>query len=138
VTQERFVAEVVAERVRRNIAERGLARALAGAYSDPGAYTPRGDNYQEPIHEWATRAIGIVLDHAKAAIEQRATDRAVAHLVQRGRVASRSWVTTQGSQIATALVGAAHDLGCGCEDSTVTHLQEWAQSIPVEPAEVTL
>lgn len=67
-----------------------------------------------------------------AAAEKRATDRAVAHLVQRGRIASRSWVTTQGAQIATALVGAAHDLGCGCEDSTADHLQEWAQPIPAE------
>jgi hypothetical protein len=39
-----------------------LERRIAFAIWDPGAITPRGDNYQEPVFRWQTRAVTYVLD----------------------------------------------------------------------------
>lgn len=36
-------------------------RRIAFAIYDPGAIVPRGDNYREPLHQWAARAIVYVL-----------------------------------------------------------------------------
>ncbi|MFD3970180.1 hypothetical protein [Streptomyces cyaneofuscatus] len=38
-----------------------LNRRIAFAISDPGAITPRGDDYREPVHVWQARAIEFVL-----------------------------------------------------------------------------
>lgn len=37
------------------------ATALFRPSADPGAYTPRGDNYEEPLYQWQARAIVIAL-----------------------------------------------------------------------------
>jgi hypothetical protein len=39
-----------------------LQRRIAFAIYDPGAITPRGDNYCEPMHRWQARAVTYVLD----------------------------------------------------------------------------
>lgn len=40
---------------------KSLLELLATAISDPGAYTPRGNDYQEPIAEWGARAVAAML-----------------------------------------------------------------------------
>lgn len=37
-------------------------RALRLAISDPGAYTPRGDNYNEHLLDWQVRAVALALE----------------------------------------------------------------------------
>lgn len=39
-----------------------LERALRFAIADPGAFTPRGDDFAEPIHCWSARAVLLVLE----------------------------------------------------------------------------
>ena len=43
-----------------------LQRRIAFAIYDPGAITPRGDNYAEPLHQWQARAISYVLPDTDA------------------------------------------------------------------------
>jgi hypothetical protein len=43
-----------------------LERRIAFAIYDPGAITPRGDNYREPLHRWAARAVTYVLPEKEA------------------------------------------------------------------------
>ena len=37
-------------------------RATRLAISDPGAYTPRGDNYNEHLLDWQVRAVALALE----------------------------------------------------------------------------
>jgi hypothetical protein len=46
----------------KTLMELPLQRRIAFAIYDPGAITPRGDNYQEPLHRWQARAVTYVLD----------------------------------------------------------------------------
>lgn len=39
-----------------------LQKRIAFAIFDPGAITPRGDNYQEPLYAWQARAVSYVVD----------------------------------------------------------------------------
>lgn len=38
-----------------------IQRRISAAIYDPGLITPRGDNYQEPLNSWQTRAVLYVL-----------------------------------------------------------------------------
>ncbi|MET9704895.1 hypothetical protein [Streptomyces griseus] len=38
-----------------------LHRRIAFAIADPGAITPRGDDYREPVHLWQARAVAFVV-----------------------------------------------------------------------------
>ncbi|MFI6140393.1 hypothetical protein ACIBCC_19660 [Streptomyces griseus] len=44
-----------------------LNRRVGFAISDPGAITPRGDDYREPLHAWQARAVASVLPEATEA-----------------------------------------------------------------------
>ena len=46
----------------KTLMELPLQRRIAFAIYDPGAITPRGNNYCEPMHQWQARAVTYVLD----------------------------------------------------------------------------
>jgi hypothetical protein len=46
--------------------EMSLKRRITFAIFDPGAITPRGDNYEEPLYAWQARAVTYVLDAESA------------------------------------------------------------------------
>lgn len=47
-----------------------LDRRIAFALFDPGAITPRGNNYQEPLNRWQARAVNFVLPDPDAEFTQ--------------------------------------------------------------------
>ncbi|MFI8191445.1 hypothetical protein ACIF8T_21920 [Streptomyces sp. NPDC085946] len=62
------LADLRAREAARKVVVRGvplmdlpLERRIAFAVYDPGAITPRGDDYQEPLHRWQARAVTYVL-----------------------------------------------------------------------------
>lgn len=62
------LADLRAQMAARNVVLSGgplmslpLNRRIAFAISDPGAITPRGDDYREPLHVWQARAVEFVL-----------------------------------------------------------------------------
>ncbi|KMS79564.1 hypothetical protein ACH49_12085 [Streptomyces leeuwenhoekii] len=62
------LADLRAREAARKVIVRGvplmdlpLQRRIAFAIYDPGAITPRGDNYQEPLYQWQARAVTYVL-----------------------------------------------------------------------------
>ncbi|MGV9352349.1 hypothetical protein [Streptomyces misionensis] len=46
----------------KTLMELPLQRRITFAIYDPGAITPRGDNYCEAMHRWQARAVLYVLD----------------------------------------------------------------------------
>lgn len=44
-----------------NLLDLPVKRRISAAIHDPGLITPRGDNYQEPLNAWQTRAVMYVL-----------------------------------------------------------------------------
>jgi hypothetical protein len=45
-----------------------LLNSIVVSQNDPGAITPRGDNFNEPLEKWKKRALDIVLERAEVKI----------------------------------------------------------------------
>lgn len=68
------LADLRAREAARKVVLRGtplmdlpLQRRIAFAIYDPGAITPRGDSYQEPLYRWQARSVTYVLKTGETA-----------------------------------------------------------------------